>query len=490
MAGLFIGPAYELRQRKAAYQRAVNLYLSGLETPDKSPFLMESAPGLILRATIGGECRGMIENADGRTFAVYGSTLYELLSDYTATARGTLFTSTGTVSLAYGLFQLVLVDGPNGYVFTLSDNTFQSITADGFYGSATVRFISNFFSFIRPDTQQQYIAAVNDATSFDPLDFISAEQSPDNLVSQEVLNSVLWLFGTLTTEFLFLSGGADYPFSSNGQGALEVGCLAPHSVRQMAGGTIVWLGRTIEGAGVVYRSVGYEAQRISTQAVEQSIQASTDMSAGVAYIYQKDGLFFYCLNLPGVDATWCYELTTGTWHERCDVGPDGEYQQARETHHLYAFGVHLVGDAAGKLYELSDTTYTKAGDVLMRERTSPHASVPSLSTVFFKRFILDCTTGERGQRTTITDGLNLALDQRRDDYKVELSWADWKANRALQWSNPIQRSIGYVGQTVARLLWGANVLGRSQDRVWRVRFSDNAPFAIIAADVEAEVGTD
>lgn len=488
MAALFVGQAYSLRERKAAWQRCVNLYLSGIETPDKAPFILEGVPGLRTFATLTGECRGMIENADGRTFAVYGSNLVELFADGTTATRGSLLTSTGEVSMAYGLFQLVMVDGPNGYVLTLSGNTFQQIVSEGFYGSDTVEFLSNFFSFIRPDTQQQYIAAVNDATQFDPLDFRSAEQSPDNLVSQIALNSVLWMFGVKTTEFFYVTGDGEYPFTTNGQGVLEIGCVAVHSAKKV-GDSVIWIGRTEEGFGIVYRSLGYGAQRISTQAVEQALQEADDLSQAVAYTEQRDGLTFWCVNAPGLKATWCYEMLTGAWHERCEVDNLGEYAAGRITHHVYAMGKHLGGAANGNVYEMRTDLYTNDGDVLRRERVSPHAAVPSLSTLFFSRFVLDCSTGGRGQRAAGT-GLNDALDNRFDDLKVELSWADWRPNRALQFGNAILRSVGYIGQTFARVVWNANVLGCAKDRVWRVRFSGNAPFSLIGAEVDAMRGTD
>jgi hypothetical protein len=481
---LFVGPSYQLNTRKAAHQRTVNMHLLGLETPDKAPFILESVPGLVTFATIAGVCRGGLETTDGRCFVVYGSTLYEVASDGTATSRGALATSSGEVSMAYGLTQLVMVDGANGYVLTLATNVFQAITSTAFYGSATVKFLSNYFLFVRPDTQQVYISDINDATTFDALDFASEEQMPDNVVGQEVLNSQWWLFGRESTAIWFTNGNADFPFGPTGQGVLEVGCVAPHSVKKI-GGTVMWVGRSREGYGIVYRSQVYDALRVSTQAVEQVLQASTGLESAVSWTYQKDGLSFWCLNAPGVESTWCYELTTGTWHERCELDAQGLYEPMRVTHHVFAHNKHLCGAADGKLYELSDTAYTFAGDAMVRERIGPHASTPDLAVLRFEEFVLDCTTGGRGQRTALP-----YPDPVDDDLTVELSWADYRPNRALQFSNAVLRSIGYVGETIARLIWRAHVLGSGRDRLWRVKFSGNAPFAIVGAEAKASKGSD
>ena len=49
------------------------------------------------------------------------------------------------------------------------------------------------------------------------------------------------------------------------------------------------------------------------------------------------------------------------------------------------------------------------------------------------------------------------------------------------------RSLGKTGEIFARLLW--NALGQARDRVWKVKFSGNAPFSIIDAAALATPGT-
>ncbi len=48
--------------------------------------------------------------------------------------------------------------------------------------------------------------------------------------------------------------------------------------------------------------------------------------------------------------------------------------------------------------------------------------------------------------------------------------------------------MGKVGEYLARLVWGP--LGKARDRLWRLRFSANAPFTIINADAQTEPGDD
>lgn len=466
MALPIIGPSYVLATRKADIQRSVNMHLVGMETPGKAPFIMDSIPGLALFATLGIAIRGGI-NVEGRMFVVAGSMLYEISSTGIATSRGTLNTASGVVSMAFGISQLVMVDGPNGYVLTLATNAFQRITAAGFYGSVRVRFLDNYFLFVHPQTQQFYISAINDATSDDPLDFASAESAPDNLVTLEVDHSEIWLFGELTTEVWFDSGAADFPFQRNRGASIEVGCQAAHSVQKLDN-SVFWIGQDVNGSGIIFRSQGFQAQRISTQAVEQAIQASTDLSSATAYTYQDRGLSFYCLNAPGLTSTWCYEVSTGAWHERCDLDSSGNFTQHRAQNYVFAFGKRYVGGSDGNLYELSRTAYTNYLDPLVRMRVTPHDAVPGRLLQFFSAFFLDCTTGEAA----------LGVDA-----YVELSWSK---DSGASWSNSIMRSIGKTGQRFSRLLWGA--LGSARDRVWRIKFSGNAPFSIIDGQANSQPG--
>lgn len=456
----FVGPSYTIFDGRPSRSRAVNLYLSAMETPAKAQFVMASVPGLIQKATAGAEVRGVIDAGD-RCFLVAGSTLYEMSSAYVLTSRGTLNTSTGPVGMAWGLTQLVIVDGPNGYVLNLSSNVFARITDPDFPGSRTVDYLNGFFTLIPPDTQQAYVTAIDDASNIDALDFISAERVPDDLTGQVCVFGEWWLLGKESSEVWTAVPSPDFPFQRNNGANSDVGCIAAFSVKKLDNGFML-LGRDKNGGGLVYRANGLQLQRVSTQAVEQALQASTDLSSAVAWVYQADGLTFWCVNAPGLDSTWCYEVSTGTWHERCDLGAGGEFVAGRITHHVYAFGKNVGLDAQGRIYELDRNTYTLAGDALVRLRVSPNTVTPTRERQQFAEFVADVTTGTAGQG---------------QEYFAELSYSN---DGGLTWGDWIRRSTGKVGEYFARLFWTR--LGMGRDRVWRLRYSGNTGFTIVSAE--------
>jgi hypothetical protein len=61
---------------------------------------------------------------------------------------------------------------------------------------------------------------------------------------------------------------------------------------------------------------------------------------------------------------------------------------------------------------------------------------------------------------------------------VELSWSN---NGGRTFGNKLARSYGPVGEFHPRLIWRR--LGQARDRVWRVDFAGDAPFAIVHAAV-------
>ena len=457
MALPFVGPSYALANRKASVQRTINMCLVGMETPSKAPFILQSTPGLTVFATLSGEIRGVYE-ANGRAFVVAGGTLYELNSSGAATSRGTLLTSAGPVDFAWGTTQLVIVDGTNGYALTLATNAFGVITDSDWLGSDRVGYLDGYFIFASPSTQAFYISAIDDATSLDTLDFASAESAPDKIIAHIVNHREVWFLGETTSEVWFDSAGPDFPFSRNQGAILQVGCMAKHSVR-LIDSSVMWIGKDINGAGIVFRSIGYQAQRISTIAVEEALQSSSNISAAVAWTYQANGQTFYCINAPGLTSTWCYEVGSGAWHERADQDTYGQFSQFRVTCHGFALGLHLVGDADGYVYKLNHSSNYYGSDLIRRTRISPNDVTVSRDRIFFREFALDCTSGQGPQGATPV---------------VELTWSD---NGGMTWGNPVQRSVGAVGNYYGRVVW--NRLGEARDRVWRVDFSDNAPFSII-----------
>lgn len=477
-----VGPSYTDRSRNFDCQRSVNLYPIKSESgTSKAITALQGTPGLLTFSqplvevweTNAGPARGCRLVID-RCFFVINQTLYEVLSDGSNINRGELITTTGTVSMSDNGLQLIMVDGLNGYVFTLADNSFVLITSTGFLGATTVTYCDGYFILNKPDSGIYYISALNDGTTYDPLDFASAEGTPDNLIAVAAVHGQVWLLGSQSVEVVYDSGNVDFPFQ-NVQGVfIQYGCIAPYSVVTTSN-TIFWVGADKDGSGIVWMANAYQPQRISTSAIEYAIQQYGDISNTTAYTYQEDGHYFYALNFPNANITWVYDIGTQQWHERGYFNTTtGLYERHRAECHVFAFGKHLVGDyETGLIYEQSLDIYDDNGNPKRWMRACPHIA-DDLEYIYYNKLQVDMQTG-----VGLTTGNAANVSP-----QVMLQWSD---DGGYTWSNEHWVSIGAIGNYATRALWRR--LGRSRDRVFRIAGAFNSKVCIIAGHITPVPGT-
>lgn len=486
----FIGPTYQAQSKNVDCQRCINLYpqMDELGTgKEREVACLVSTPGLATLLTLaGGAYRGSFTSTAGVLYAVGGNKLYSITSAWVATELGTLLTTTGKVNMADDGFNLVLVDGPNGYNWNLTSLLFTQITDGNFHGSDVVQFVDGYFVFNWPGTGYFYVSELPttdpntglpvDATTpiafaNDPAQIANAEGSADIIVSIVATNENVWLFGDKTTEIWYDAGlSPGMPFERVQGAFVEFGCAAKFSPARLAN-TVFWLGKNEQGQGVVVMANGYQPQRISTHPVESAIQSYSDISDAISYTYQENGHNFYVLNFPTGDATWVYDTATGFWHERAYTS-NGELGRHRANGHSFAYQTHVVGDyATGQIYQLSDSLYSDDGAPITRERVSPHVS-SDMVRMFYSKFQLDIEGG------TGLDGIGQGTDP-----QVMLQFSD---DGGHTWSNEKQVSLGKIGRTKHRVIFRR--LGSSRDRVFRVKITDPVRVTLIGAELDVMAG--
>jgi hypothetical protein len=448
-----VGPSYHLADKKSAIQSAINCYPQNLDTDAR---MMASIPGEVDTATLAGPVRNQ-RNVEGRWFVVSGDTLYEQQADGSNVVRGTILTSTGFVGMSHNTSQLAIVDGANLYIFTLATNVLTQITVPAWRGSDDVHELDGYFIFVDPDTDQFYISAIDDGTSLDALDFSSADSSPDNIVTHRVSHRQLWLFGTRSAEIWIDSGAAAFPFERYQSYTIDVGVVGKRSAINAAD-TLFWIGQTDRGSGIVYMAAGNQPQRVSTLAVEQALKASTDISKAEMWTYQIEGHEFIGINAPGVTTTWVYDAATQEWHERGEWY-DG-WQQLRSRLYITFKGEHYGCDLFGKIVRLDASLNQLSGRPLVRERTWPHLKQPSMEPISFYGLELSMLTGYGG---------NVTLEISNDGGN--------------NFGPKLLRSLGAIGRWMQPVRWLG--LGTALNRVFRIRCSDNVPFALYSAAVDA-----
>jgi len=369
-----VGPSYEQRSLPFDAQRTINLF-PVFDEQGKEVAALYGTPGLTLFATAGnGPIRDGFKSTNGRAFFVSGNTLYELDSAGAETSRGTLNTSSGNLTFDENSTQLIICDGEDGYILTYSTNVFAAISDSDFPSAGTVTYIDGYFIVNENDTHRFWISDSTDGTSWQALEFASAEASPDRLLRVVRAVGTLWLFGTKTIEPWSHTGDQAFPFQPFKGVVIPVGIMAPHTAIEL-GDSVYWVGSNDNGDGIVYRAKGFRAERISTEAIELAIGRATDKEGMKSFSYQKDGHDFLVLTDGGLETSLVYDLTTNLWHERAYLNAQGEFEQHLASCCIFAFDFHLVGDRRnGNIYKLDMEVYSDAGDEIKSRRIFTHLS--------------------------------------------------------------------------------------------------------------------
>jgi hypothetical protein len=465
-----LGSSYVARSVNAADARMVNLFPEIVPEAGKEPAFLNRAPGLKLELSVGtGPIRGLWVLA-GNLYVVSRDKLYKVTPAYAVTELGTVSGTSGPVSMADNGTQLfVACNGPS-YIYNSLTNVFQQITDTDFPGAVTVGYLDGYFVFNEPNSQKIWVTGLLEGTSVDPLDFASAEGSPDGVVGIIVDHGQLWVYGTNSIEVWYNSGNADFPFSRI-QGAFnELGCAAAYSLAKMDNG-LFWLGKDARGQGIVYRANGYAGQRISTHAVEWQIQQYADITDAIAYTYQQEGHSFYVLIFPTANTTWVYDAATQAWHERAGF-TNGAFTRHRSNCQMSFNNKVVVGDFEnGNIYSFDLEDYSDNGQIQkwLRSWRALPTGQNNLKRTAHHSLQLDCESGT---------GLNLGQGS---DPQVMLRWSD---DGGHTWSNEHWISIGKIGEYYRRAIWRRlGMTLKLRDRVYEVSGTDPVKIVIMGAEL-------
>jgi hypothetical protein len=493
-----------LRSPNAADNRMVNLYPEAIPNEGQTAGWLQRAPGLRLLASIGtGPIRGVWDFQSDATsaFVVSGNELYKINANYTPTLLGTI-AGTGPVSIADNGTQVFIAANGPSYIYNNATNVFNQITDPDFPGAVTVAYLDGYFVFNEPNSQKVWVTSLLEGTQVDPLDFASAEGTPDLLSSLIVTNREVWLFGTNSIEVWYDAGTADFPLARIQGASNELGCVAPYSVAKVDNG-VFWLGADARGSGVVYRSSGYAGVRASNHSIEWQIQSYGNISDAIAFTYQQDGHFFYVLTFPSAGKTWVYDVTTQSWHERAGWS-NGAFVRHRANCQMNFNGEIIVGDYAnGNLYAFDSEVYSDNGAPqkwLRSWRALPSGS-NNLKRTAQHSLQLNCETGvgtaltpeyqsqnlvtESGDEITTENGLLLVTQAypASDSFSPEvmLRWSD---DGGHTWSNEHWAKMGKIGEYGFRTFWRRlGMTMKLRDRVYEVSGSAPVKIAIMGAEL-------
>jgi len=464
----FVGPTYNGRSSKINGQRTVNMYPK-LEKPGaKTAISLYSTPGLSNIGTAGtGPVRSNGVKFGDKLYFVSGNELISMDSSHIFTSVGILTSGGSRCELAAGRTYIAVVDGTNG--FTWNGTTFAQITDADFPANPShITYLKGRFIVNAGDTDEFSISADEDPTSWNALDFASAENNPDDILAHATTESDLYLIGSETTQIFYNSGNPDFPFDPYPNGTVETGIEAPHSLSQYSGG-LVWLASNKDGDAYVTYMSGLSAVTISTPEIDWQISEFSIKNDAIGSIYRQAGRTFYVLTFPSADKTFCFDLS-----------PDGKDWHERKSYNLGRWRVSGIGYLSGdvicgdytnaKFYKLDFNTFDEDGEVLERIRIAPVIHKTRKIMTFWE-VIVEMKVG-----VGITTGQG-------SDPKVMLSYSD---DGGETWSSELWETLGKLGERLKVVKW--EQLGDSSERIFQIKVTDPVNVEILGAYADISLG--
>ncbi len=485
----FVGPSYTPESRISAYDRTVNLIAEKVESgTGQAPYALYLTPGYSEFCELPDTPFRGFYTLNGRTWAVGGSTLYQLPT--TAGDAPTVLT-TGVTNVDDGWVtiagngdsgdQLMLSSGSFKFCFEIATNVLTQI--DG--PSNQVGYLDGYFISLDTSRSELTLSALRNGQNWDPLDVKQREDASDKWIAMLVhqAGKELWVFGSQTSSVLYNSVDASnpataFPFVYNPSVFITEGIAAPQSACVLKGAPI-WLGQGLNGGGIVYWTNGYTPTRVSTHAVETAIAGYTPAQIASAYasVYDERGHFFYVLTFPPIEtfdepvipgATWVFDATTGFWAERGQWN-GWSYDALPIIGHVYVNGMHLVGSSdSGVIYQQSKSLLRSPnGEPQRWLRRAPHVAKDRQFLIIDSLELL------------MEVGLGLPSGQGANPI-VNLQWSQ---NGGASWLPMRAKSAGRVGAGNTRVDW--NQLGRGDDWVFELTGSDPVPTRLMDAFLHA-----
>lgn len=511
----FVGPSYEAPSIYQDAQECINFYpeVDSTKPPGTRGIVaLYPTPGYTMLAQLEvGPVRGMRALSGGQYLVVVsGGSAYALNTSMVATFIGSI-PGTGQVSIsdnvttANGLTAYI-VNGPDRYTWVAGTNTFAMLAGtDGPWTGANVcEVVDNYNIYNEPGTQNWAATDLGSSLSVNAY-YGTKDGAPDSLVSIIVDHRQIYLLGEYTTEVWTdvgnqIPGIISFPFARVPGTMVQHGIAARFSVARFAE-AFMFVSQDQRGQSIIGMMAGYQFQRISTHAVEQSLVGQT-ISDAIAWTYQIEGHEFYVVTFPSADLTWVYDLASQAWHKWLSF-VDGEFHRHRSNCGANFAGKIIIGDYQnGMLYKLSNTVYTDADQPIRRLRRAPHLTT-DLQRQYFDEFQIQFQPGVglagndpmAALEALLTEVSDELLTESGDDLLVTVATTQgvdpqamlrWSNDGGSTWSNEHWTSIGKIGRYQNRAIWRR--LGMARDRIFEVSLTDPVKAVIVSANLKASVG--
>lgn len=466
-------------------QRCVNWYVESTANPgSKTAKALLPVPGYRkfcdLTTKYEGRVRGMHytsrgigSSLEGMMVVVAAESVFWVKADGTTQKLGSISPGVDPVGISDDGQGMVVADGFGIWRLAFASGVWTSMGTQAPISTRKVAVLNQYTVAIgKRDNEQTnywYYSKPFKNDEWPALNYYQATSSADAVTALETVANQLWLFGPRSYEVWTISGNSLKPFTRLAGAAGGVGLLAPDSLGKI-NDSLFFLGGGDNGTAIAYMTNGYQANRISTHALEQEWAGYAVTSDAIGFCYAQEGHMFWVLTFPAADRTYVYDLATGLWHQRStrDVKTDA-MKRWNPVYCVSAYGKVFVGSLSGSsVYELDPQCFTEDGAAIVRRRISPHVN-SSMQRMRHDALTLDCSVGQ-----ALPYGQGSAP-------QMMLRYSD---DGGHTWSSELWCPVGKQGDYRALVQWRR--LGMARDRVYELTFSDPCGTAILGAQIAAQ----
>jgi hypothetical protein len=412
--------------------RRVNAYVEVERHPDRSQVTFYGLPGIAPFVNLGETpVRGMF-SLGAFLYIVHRDELRKVRNDKVSVLLGTLDTDQGRAYFtANNVGEILIVDGVSGYVYDTMAEAFAKITDVDFPANPRTCTTINGYGVINYGTQGQFaISAPDDFSSWDALDFSTADAHPDELLAVTQHQGMVAMLGVQSMEYWGYTGAADFPLARVFGSQHGWGLAAPASVVALGTGSMALLRQNLGQGGPGPVQVGYLAggapEIVSDPDLEHVLNRYAVVDDAVGAAFSLAGHPMYQLSFPAAERTWVFDQRSGVWSERQSLGQERHRGVTGAWHN----GAMYWGDAEdGQVWRQDPDLWTEGQDDQGNDvpvafvLRSHHLSLPNNQRFTLPYVQIDMAEGEgtaTGQGQAPQALLRISRDKGRS-FGVELS---------------------------------------------------------------------
>lgn len=435
---------------------------------EKSPTKSNSPDALIGRACVRAftsvgtaPIRGVFAKAgllDGRAFIVANDTAYLVSAGGVIVMLSGTIAGDGPVEIDGGLDADYnsIIRVATGTALYKYDDSGLSVVDEAIAATSTA-FWAGYWLYTAADDDAVY-RQVPASSTWDPLEFASAEYAPDPNKGVRIVGDQAALLGASTLEFWYLTGDGSAPMTRSGGQAYDVGCRSIAAAVNCKG-TLIF----VTDDCTVVSTEGGAPTLISDNGLAEQIRGVPAASLSASF-FVKDGHPLYILHL-GTTATWVYDLSTQRWTRFSSLGFD--YWRPRFFANM---GDVVVGSDrnSNALWTLDPDVGTDDGDAVPKEFYAFYDVAEGSAPL--GNIELDCLRGDAPTSDPDDESI-MVLQISRDE--------------TASWSSPRERGLGVRGSRRNRPRW--NGLGTVKAPGAIVKFSTSCAGRLRVSGVRANV---